>query len=365
MLYIGLMSGTSSDAIDAALIDINAQSVRLVATHRDTIDDDTRALIRRATASDPLDDDLLDYLDRELGTRFANSTNSILTEHGIDRSRIAAIGSHGQTIRHEPDALAPFSLQVGDGSIIAATTGIITVTNFREADMEAGGQGAPLAPAFHNAVFRSAVEDRAVLNIGGIANLTYLPADPASDVIGFDTGPGNTLMDAWIWKHRNLRYDEHGAWAASAAPDPELLAALLADPYFPRSPPKSTGLEYFNLTWLKTMLLRTLADDAVQATLLALTVESISSALWRFLPKTQSVFVCGGGAYNAALMQSLRKRLDGITVDTTQSLGIDPDWIEASAFAWLAHRRMQELPGNLPSVTGAQRSVLLGNISHP
>jgi len=365
MLYIGLMSGTSSDAIDAALVDIDAQSVRLIATHRDEIDDETRALIRRAAASDPIDDDLLNYLDREMGTRFANAVNSLLSERRTDRSRIAAIGSHGQTIRHEPDAPAPFSLQVGDGSIIATSTGIITVNNFREADMKAGGQGAPLAPAFHNAVFRSTMEDRVVLNIGGIANLTYLPADPASDVIGFDTGPGNTLMDAWIWKHRRLRYDDSGTWAASATPDPALLAALVADPYFTRTPPKSTGLEYFNLGWLETMLPRTLADDAVQATLLALTVESISTALLRFLPKTRSVFVCGGGAYNTALMQSLQKRLEGITIDTTQSLGIDPDWIEASAFAWLAHRRMQELPGNLPSVTGAQRSVLLGNISRP
>jgi anhydro-N-acetylmuramic acid kinase len=236
------------------------------------------------------------------------------------------------------------------------------VADFRTPDMRAGGQGAPLVPAFHHAVF-AARTARVVLNIGGIANVTILPDQHAERVTGFDTGPGNTLMDAWARRTLHAPLDSNGEFAASGTVVESLLAALLEDGYFSRDPPKSTGPEHFNLAWLEARAaVSALRPQDVQATLCELTAVSVASAIRRYAPGTACVLVCGGGAHNRNLMRRLAARLEGIRVTTTREYGIDPDWVEAAAFAWLARQRLAGLPGNLPAVTGAREAVLLGEI---
>jgi anhydro-N-acetylmuramic acid kinase len=278
---------------------------------------------------------------------------------------VRAIGSHGQTVRHEPDGDHPFSVQIGDPNVIAEITGITTIADFRRRDIAAGGQGAPLVPAFHAAVLRSSDEDRVALNIGGMANITVLPRDPAQAVTGFDTGPGNVLMDAWAARHLGTPLDSEGRWAGSAPRDEALLAVLLSDEYFQRQPPKSTGREHFNMTWLEARLaqLGTAPEPAqVQASLAALTALSCAAAIQRYAPRTQQVLVCGGGVHNVTLLQQLTDALPGVRVASTQTQGLDPDWVEALAFAWLAQQTLAGKPGNLPSVTGARAPVVLGGI---
>jgi anhydro-N-acetylmuramic acid kinase len=239
------------------------------------------------------------------------------------------------------------------------------VADFRQRDMAAGGQGAPLAPAFHAVQFRTAKHNRAILNIGGIANVTYLPADAGKPVIGFDTGPGNTLLDQWIARHRSERYDRDGHWAESGKPSPELLEVLLSDPYFAKLPPKSTGREHFHPGWLERALARfnsLPSPEDVQATLLHLTARSIARAVRQYLPVVDELYVCGGGAHNRALMALLAEQFIPLPVQSTEALGLHPDWVETAAFGWLAHQAVEGRPGNLPSVTGARRPVVLGGI---
>jgi anhydro-N-acetylmuramic acid kinase len=269
--------------------------------------------------------------------------------------------AHGQTIHHAPEAPQPYSLQIGNPARIALRTGIEVIADFRRADIEAGGQGAPLVPAFHKSVFAERDEDRGVLNIGGIANVTILPCDPARAVTGFDTGPGNTLMDQWAQHHLGTDMDLDGNRARQGEVDKPLLQALLSDPWFRRFPPKSTGREHFNLSWLEASLLERGTSPAdVQATLCELTARSIADAVGQHAAGTRRLLVCGGGVHNSRLLERLSAFLPALAVESTAAPGIDPDWVEAAAFAWLARRHLQGKAGNIPEVTGAARAVVLG-----
>ena len=362
-LYIGLMSGTSMDGIDAAVVDFSSEHPHVLATHNEPYPEAVnRQLVAALDLPDPRKTNLAE-LDHAVGESFARATNRLLDIAGIDPARVQAIGSHGQTIRHEPNTEMPYSLQIGNPDVITTNTGIDVVADFRSADIKAGGQGAPLVPAFHKASFATETENRVVVNIGGIANITVLPCDPAIAVTGFDTGPGNTLMDGWAQQQLNTVMDAGGNWAASGACDQQLLGKLLADPYFSLAPPKSTGREYFNLDWLSEYFpADNIAAQDIQATLCRLTTRTIVDAIKQYAPDTARLLVCGGGIHNNCLMQQLRTDLAETRVESTAQYGIDPDWVEAAAFAWLAKQNLQARPGNLPEVTGANRPVILGKL---
>ena len=366
-LFIGLMSGTSMDGIDAVLVDFAGDGPVTVSSHCRKYPPELRQQLDDALQlPDPRTTDLSE-LDRLIGKNFAAASNALLESTGLSPDQVIAIGSHGQTIRHAPDAAEPYSLQLGDAGMISALTGIDTVADFRSADIAAGGQGAPLVPAFHAAVFADNAEDRVVVNIGGIANITILPAPPDRHISGFDTGPGNTLMDVWIRRHRGEMLDANGAWAATGQADARLLAAMLQDAYFRASPPKSTGREYFNQAWLSSYLQEINIEAAdVQATLCELTAVTIADAIELHAPATRRVLACGGGAHNDFLMQRLAAALPEMTVESTLAVGVDPDWVEAVAFAWLAKQHLAGRPGNVPAVTGARETVVLGEVfRHP
>lgn len=366
MYYIGLMSGTSMDAIDTALVRFDNDSFKLTEYEQYPLDNQVRIHVRELTAASPQAD--IDKYHTLLGTLFAGAVLKLIRQSGIPAEDITAIGSHGQTILHLPDADPPRTLQIGDAAVIADTTGITTVADFRRMDMEAGGQGAPLAPALHASLFRSAETNRCILNLGGIANITVLPADMNEAVTGFDTGPGNGLLDDWNRLHNHTDMDTDGNWALSGTPDRDLLKLCLADPYFNRSFPKSTGRDYFNMQWLQQMLGRLgtgVRPEDIQATLLQLTVTSIADAIKALAVKINELYLCGGGTHNSAMVNGLGEQLPGISIKSTQKLGLDPDAVEAVTFAWLAKRRLEGKPGNLPSVTGASRPVLLGTIYEP
>jgi anhydro-N-acetylmuramic acid kinase len=357
------------DGIDAVVVSIPAKPpLTLKATHNEPYPPDIRRRLRAAMNHSANDPDAVAQLDMALGELFAKAASRACDQAGLDYQQVSAIGSHGQTIRHGPNAPQPYSIQIGNPSLTAKRTGIATAADFRSADIAAGGQGAPLAPAFHQWMFHSLDRNRVIVNIGGIANVSYLPADRNRDVVGFDTGPGNTLLDGWITKHQQKTYDADGRWAATGKCARDLLVHLLTDPYFKLKPPKSTGFEYFNLAWLERHIAKTTSTPSaadVQATLVELTACSIAQALDMFLPKVDEVYICGGGSHNLALMAQLRKQIPKLPIETTTALGLDPDWVEATAFAWLAQQTLAGKPGNLPSVTGAQRAVVLGQIFKP
>jgi anhydro-N-acetylmuramic acid kinase len=356
-LFIGLMSGTSADGIDAVLVDFTAPQPKFIAGLYSPFPPDLRQMI--LNLCQPGEDEInrLGDLDVLLGKRFAETINTLLEKNQITPQQVRAIGSHGQTIRHHPQR--GFTLQVGDPNIITAETGITTIADFRRRDIAHGGQGAPLVPAFHQHILGSKHTHRAVVNIGGIANITLLPADSTS-TLGFDTGPGNTLMDAWIEKNLQQRCDENGAWAAQGSVNQELLETLLNDEYFKLPAPKSTGREYFNLPWLEKHSLQHLPIVDVQATLTALTAHSIINAIHHHLPNSE-ILICGGGVHNQYLMQQLAQ-LTTNPIASTKKLGVDPDWMEAMAFAWLAKQTLDGKPGNIAAVTGAKRATILGGI---
>lgn len=364
MLYLGLISGTSVDGIDAVIADFDGDDAKLVAHDTIPYDDALRADLL-AAIGDPAGCtvDRFGNLDARCGEAFAGAAVALVRKAGLDAADIAAIGSHGQTLYHQPDAQPPFSVQIGDPAIVASATGVVTVADFRRQDVALGGQGAPLVPPFHRWFFADADADTAVANIGGIANLTLLPVRGA--VTGFDCGPGNTLMDAWIRRHRDLPFDEDGAWAAGGEVDDALLERLLADPYLEREPPKSTGFEHYNLAWLESKIAPGTSADDVQATLLAFTARSLSAALLDALPECRRLILCGGGAHNAGLVSRLRETLPNVAVESSAAHGIGPDWVEAAAFAWLARERLAGRPGNLPAVTGARRPTPLGGVYLP
>lgn len=363
--YVGLMSGTSMDGIDAALVSFGDRAVNIHATLSRPYPEDLRSELLHA-ARLPLDVRLDEggTLNRRVGECFSAAALAVIEEGGVDRHDIAAIGSHGQTLRHQPNAEEPFSLQIGDADIIAADTGITTVANFRQADIAAGGQGAPLVPPFHDWLFGSEERKRVVVNIGGISNITILGSG-GSDVLGFDTGPGNGLMDAWVRHHRQEAFDKNGDWAASGAVVTTLLERMLQDEYFALQPPKSTGFEYFNPSWLESFDVVSHSPADVQATLCELSASTIAEAILQHAADAHEVFVCGGGAHNAHLMRRLDKCLPDAAVQSTALAGLDPDWVEAVAFAWIAKRTINGLPGNLPSVTGASHATILGELHYP
>lgn len=369
MYCIGLMSGTSIDGVDAALVEFDDRGrPHIHATTFVGYDTELKQRLHDLCEKPGRAREETDAVDRILLEKFAQAVRELIDQSGIDPGKVAAIGSHGQTIDHQPHAPKPYSLQIGDPGRLSGLTGIPVIGDFRTADIQAGGQGAPLAPALHNACFRSPDESRVILNIGGIANITVLPAYDHDPIIGFDTGPGNTLLDYWTRVHLKQDYDRDGAWAASGTLHPALLESMLAEPYFAVPPPKSTGRELFNPDWLQARLhsLSPAPEPAdVQATLLQLTARSICHAIDRFASDTQAVYACGGGCHNRQLMLALERGLGERRLGTTAELGIDPDWVEAVTFAWLAWQNVSGRPGNLPSVTGAREAVVLGTLHQP
>lgn len=364
-LYLGLMSGTSMDGVDAVLCTFNGNQLgQIIATHGKSYPASLRTRLLQLQRT-PSGIALHDYaaLDRQVAEIFAATACELLEQHGIPRDNVLALGSHGQTVFHDPvDARS--SLQLGDPNLIAAQTGITTVADFRRRDIASGGQGAPLVPAFHHACFADAHEARCVINIGGIANVTILPDDNPQHVTGFDTGPGNGLMDEWATLRLGQAYDAQGAWAQSGQVHADLLRTLLADEYFLQPPPKSTGRDKFNLDWARARFpqLDTLEAPDVQRTFCALTVASIASALRGHANGTHRVLLCGGGVHNRLLLSLLHSDLHPATVELTDQHGLNAQWVEAAAFAWLAMRTLSKLPGNLPAVTGARQPTILGGI---
>ncbi len=363
-LFLGLISGTSMDGIDAALVELGEQHCTVLAAQTTAYPADlSNALLAASRQPARCGVDELCALDHRVGECFRDAAINLLEASGTSPASVAAIGSHGQTLRHQPRLPRPFTLQLGDPNIIAAGTGIATVADFRRRDLALGGEGAPLTPAFHHWLFGDAARHRVILNIGGFANVTVLPA--SSEVVsGFDTGPGNSLMDSWCRRCLGRPYDDAGRWAAGGRVSEALLARMLSDRYFDEPPPKSTGFEYFDDAWLDRQLGQAARpDDAdVQATLTELTARSIAAAIGRHAPLTDEVVVCGGGVHNGYLLERLQAALAPTTLASTTDHGMDPAWIEAAAFAWLAARRLDGRPGNLPSVTGARDPAILGAI---
>lgn len=360
-LYIGLMSGTSLDGLDAVLVDFSNPIPKVLQSLSQDYPQALKKRVLKLCTPGDNEIDIMGDVDVELGQWFAQAVEKLLENAQVSSNNVVAIGSHGQTIRHRPDNKHRFSLQIGDPNTLAYLTGISTIADFRRLDIAAGGQGAPLVPAFHHAVFGSEQEDRVILNIGGIANITYLPAGSDS-VTGFDTGPGNVLMDAWMQSYYDKGYDANGDIARSGEVQTELLNNLLSDPFFQLPPPKSTGREHFNMDWLNHHIHKTMAARDTLATLCEFTAISASEAIKTHGKTAETCFVCGGGARNVYLMERIQHHLGNIKVSTTDELGLASDWVEAAAFAWLAYRRINQLPGNLPAVTGAKEPVLLGSI---
>ena len=355
--FIGLMSGTSMDAIDVALIKTDNNTPQLISFIEHALPDELIKKLKAITGNCRIEE--FARLDIELGRLFATAVHKILEKNNLSPDAIQAIGSHGQTVYHEPDANFPNSLQIGDPNTIACLTGITTVADFRRKDMALGGQGAPLAPVYHAKQF-SLDESTVVLNIGGFANLTI--CDLKNQIHGFDTGPGNVLLDDWNRLHNDTAFDQDSVWAANGNVDQALLKKLLCDEYFSLSPPKSTGRDKFNLDWLKQRISSDMSAVDIQATLLALTVASIANAIEQYSRNAQRLVVCGGGALNPLLMEKLSQRLTSIEVMSSEKLGINPSAVEACCFAWLAHLTLEGKTGNLPSVTNASKPTILGAI---
>ncbi|MEX5627266.1 MULTISPECIES: anhydro-N-acetylmuramic acid kinase [Pseudomonas] len=357
--YIGVMSGTSLDGLDIALIE-QGSAINLIATHYTPMPDTLRAELLSLCASGPDEIARSAIAQQHWVTLAAHGIHTVLDQHDLKPQDIRAIGSHGQTIRHEP--ARGFTVQIGNPALLAELTGISVVSDFRSRDVAAGGQGAPLVPAFHEALFGESTGNRAVLNIGGFSNLSLI--ETGKPVAGFDCGPGNVLLDAWIQQQRGEHFDRDGQWAGSGKVEPQLLTALLSDPFFLTKGPKSTGREVFNLEWLHQHLGRLPAFEPqdVQASLLELTVLTIVEALQTAQPETETLLVCGGGAHNTTMMNRLAALLPSTQVSSTATHGVDPDWVEAMAFAWLAHCCLEGIAANRPSVTGARGLRVLGAI---
>lgn len=356
MLYIGLISGTSADGIDAALVDFSSTKPHLIDTFYVKYSEKLRKSV--LALNQPGEDEInrLGELDILLGEAFANAAMQLLEKNQISEQQIHAIGSHGQTIRHHPHRR--FTLQIGDPNIIATRTGITTVADFRRRDMAHGGQGAPLVPAFHEEIFATSQKNRVIVNIGGVANVTLLSQTPPR---GYDTGPGNNLMNDWTQLHWQKTFDENGMLASKGKINHTLLEKLLHDDYFKISAPKSTGPEYFNLEWLKKYLPNAIAKEDVQTTLAEFTAQSIIREIKNNFTECE-IFICGGGVHNQFLMKRLKLLANPWPVESTKVCGVDPDWMEAMAFAWLAKQTLEGKPGNITSVTGAQKATLLGGV---
>lgn len=355
-LYVGIMSGTSLDGIDVALVDFSSSSPRLVANYFQAYEQplkDALLALHQPSINELHQSQLIA---NQLAHDYAMATLALLRQVNITPAQIQAIGCHGQTIRHRPEH--GYTIQLNNAALLAELSGINVISDFRSRDIAAGGQGAPLVPAFHDQVLRHTSTHRVIVNIGGIANITDLA--PKQVTAGFDCGPGNLLMDAWIQQHQGAGYDKDGVWAASGKVLPTLLTRLLAEPFFSARPPKSTGRDLFNLDWLTSQLDGNELPQDVQATLLALTATGITEAVLNYCSGAEEIFLCGGGAHNGALLRALKSALPTCQIKLTDALGIAADWMEAIAFAWLAQQTMQFQPANLPAVTGAKHPCVLG-----
>lgn len=364
-LYVGLMSGTSMDGIDAALAEMTPAGLpRLLGALTHPMPASLRATLHGLAGGQAVTLEALIRSDAALGELFAEAVMSLLDRSGTTPTQVTAIGSHGQTLWHSPEGAHPGSLQIGDANIIAERTGITTVADFRRRDMAAGGQGAPLVPTFHHAAFASPDEHRAVVNLGGIANITVLPRGAPRAALGFDSGPANTLLDAWTRRHLGADCDHDARWAASGSVYAPLLRTMLAEPYFARPPPKSTGRELFNEAWLDDCVTRSGSNASaadVQRTLVHLTGVTLRDALHSAQFAPDRVLLCGGGAHNPLLCAELAELLR-CPVDSVERFGYSADYLEAIAFAWFARRRLLGLHANAPELTGAQRAVVLGAV---
>ena len=363
-LFLGLISGTSADGIDVALASFDPAPQLHASAMVAYPESLRRRILDLAQGDGKIVLDEFASLDVEIARCFADAARQLLDRHGIASNTVAAIGSHGQTVRHRPSHNPPYTMQLGDPNEIAERTGILTVADFRRRDMSAGGQGAPLAPAFHAAMLGQTGVPRVVLNLGGIANITIIAGDDSTPLSGFDTGPASCLLDAWAQEKIGERYDANGAFALRGKKDEKLLARLLDYPYFTSPPPKSTGREEFHLTWLRERLRDVdLSPQDVQATLLAFSARTIADAIRRYAPATHEVLVCGGGVHNLALMAAIAAELNPIGVRSIGELGIDPDFVEAMTFAWLARERLANRAAeNVYTVTGARGPRVLGGV---
>jgi anhydro-N-acetylmuramic acid kinase len=359
-LFIGIMSGTSLDGIDAAMVAFSGNRLELRATHYEHYAAALKAELLELHQSSADELHRSQLIANLLAREYAAAVAALLNKSGTMADNILAIGCHGQTIRHRPDA--GYTVQLGNAALLAELTAIRVINDFRSRDIAAGGHGAPLAPAFHDQQLRHPQIHRVIVNIGGISNLTDLP--PGRPATGFDCGPGNMLLDAWIAQHRSEAFDHDGAWAASGSIIPALLQRLLEESFFVAAPPKSSGRELFNMEWLTSRLQGNEAPADVQATLLALTCHGIANAIHKHCSGAEEVYLCGGGARNGAMLSLLKQLLPDCRVQTTDALGVNADWVEAVAFAWLARQALHGIPANLPAVTGARHPCILGAI-HP
>jgi len=363
-LYVGLMSGTSLDAVDAVVVSIDESDITLMASCEHAIPFDLRQKVlavcngQKTTLRD------IGLIDHQLGKLYAKTTNSLLKQANLHPKEIVAIGNHGQTVFHQPDSDTPFTMQLGDANLIAALTGIDTVADFRRIDIALGGQGAPLVPAFHQFLFERRDSTTVILNIGGVSNISVIPV--TGEITGFDTGPGNLLMDGWCEAHTGQTYDQNALWAIQGKTNVTLLHQLLSDSFLLKTPPKSTGREHYNLDWLekqiaKSSLTQTISPLDVQRTLCEFTAQTIAHQVVKFTQGNScELLVCGGGANNPLLMEILQQHLSDWLVIPTIDRGIQGEYMEAMAFAWLARQRIHNQPSNLPSVTGAKQQASLG-----
>jgi len=370
MHYIGLMSGTSINAVDAALVSFSKNSIKILAAHSIAIPKKLKKEILALCFPGKNEIERMGELDYQLGKYFAKAACEVAKKANLSLKKIKAIGSHGQTIRHRPNQRYPFTLQIGNPHLIAAKTGITTVANFRAKDIALGGQGAPLAPVFHDFLFRSFLNQHkqnclSVINIGGIANISVLQKNFSRKLFGFDIGPGNTLLDAWIYQQTKKLFDRNGQWASGGKVCEPLLKKLCQDSYFKKSFPKSTGREYFNLIWLKKYLkqFKKIKPQDVQATLTEFTAKMIAEAVMKF-QQNGFVFLCGGGAYNRDLVKRIQSRLKNHQVITTDKIGIAPKWIEAAMFAWLAKQTLDKKALDLSHITGSKKPAVLGEVCY-
>ena len=363
-IYIGLMTGTSADSLDCAAVEFSDNELNIIGLKNYDIPSNIKEEISENTRSIELNETLIKDLDLRLGEFFSDRVEEFITSLSLKKEKIEAIGSHGQTIKHEPNSIPPFSLQIGNPQLISNQLGLQTVSNFRDDDIEKGGQGAPLSPVFHKEVFAEENKRRLIINIGGITNVSLLGG---GELKGFDTGPGNCLLDTWTKKNRKGDYDNKGRWAKSGTVDQDLLNIMMMDNYFSLEPPKSTGPDYFNLTWLQDCLMklnREVDPSDTQATLVELTASSLSNSLEKLKIVSENIYMCGGGVHNKFLMSRISFLL-GEKCYTTAKLGLDPDFIEAICFAWLAYKRVNNIKFDMSAITGSNEKVYLGKVYLP
>ena len=363
-VYIGLMSGTSADSVDCAALDLSSEEIKILGCQNFEIPKDLKEEIIKSSQSEKIDQELINDLNFKMAEVFVDSVKEIMTELNIDSRTVKAIGSHGQTIKHEPRSETPYTLQIGDPQKISTDLNLITVGNYRHEDIKAGGEGAPITPIFHEKVFGKNRKRKAIVNIGGITNITALDYPK---VIGFDSGPGNCLMDCWSRLHKIGNYDENGLWASSGTINKSLLETMMGDEYFSRKHPKSTGPDYFNYEWINknlSTLSKKISPEDVQATLLQVTILSLIEAIEVLKLTNENIYLCGGGVHNEFLCNKLNEQSKA-KIGTTSDLGINPDYVEAICFAWLAKQRLENKKFNLSKITGSKGEVYLGRIYEP